>query len=439
MIGLNFLVVPIKDRSKYLLGLFLFAIALEGRVRFNTILHQGGAELAIAPYDIPLIFILLLWFLKILTNYTYRSVLKKYDFVLFLIPIGYAFSIINSKAIFFSLYEIARIIKMILVVLFLRDYVNTRQKIQFIFYSLVIVIFFQFIFAFMQSILGTTYGLNFFQRGAEARMVNIGSFMRAEGTLGHCNTLAQYLNMVLFPMLSFFAIEKKIGNKLWLIIGICLTIVMLFLTFSRSGWTSFIIGIAIYLLFKPKMSYGKSRKSFKYAVSFLFCGILIISFIFRQNIIDRFTTASEISTDQRIDLLVVAANMVTKHPFIGIGLNNFTEVIHMYDDTGISKIFPAPVHNIYLLILAETGIIGLAYTLFCLTLLLLYFIRLIKKSDEYTSLIALGIFSGFCSVLVNGLIVWGLRGDPLMAMFFLYIGIGLSLGRMALSKRETGL
>ena len=49
--------------------------------------------------------------------------------------------------------------------------------------------------------------------------------------------------------------------------------------------------------------------------------------------------------------------MFADHPLVGVGLNNFEQVMGPYQKYGII-FFNNPVHNLYLLYLAETGIIG---------------------------------------------------------------------------------
>ena len=57
--------------------------------------------------------------------------------------------------------------------------------------------------------------------------------------------------------------------------------------------------------------------------------------------------------------------MWTKHPLIGVGLGNYlTELPNYLVSRQIY--FLQPVHNIYLLILSETGVIGFSFFLFVL-------------------------------------------------------------------------
>ena len=50
--------------------------------------------------------------------------------------------------------------------------------------------------------------------------------------------------------------------------------------------------------------------------------------------------------------------MIKAHPVFGVGLNNFLVNLPEFQKTHNSVFSLQPVHNIYLLVLAETGIIG---------------------------------------------------------------------------------
>jgi len=68
----------------------------------------------------------------------------------------------------------------------------------------------------------------------------------------------------------------------------------------------------------------------------------------------------------RIDLWTVAWRMSEEHPVTGVGVNNFRSQSSQYvlepgsiDEAGLIVGRPHVVHNVYLQLLAETGIVGL--------------------------------------------------------------------------------
>jgi len=94
--------------------------------------------------------------------------------------------------------------------------------------------------------------------------------------------------------------------------------------------------------------------------------------------------------------------MFKERPVTGVGLNNFTVVMDQYGYIPATTRFLQPVHNIYLLILAETGLTGL-----------LGFAYLIwkgpfwrNKAGPYCLLFFLGLFDHWPLTLQTGLLLW---------------------------------
>ena len=160
------------------------------------------------------------------------------------------------------------------------------------------------------------------------------------GTTPHPNVLAGLI-VVLLPFLL-----NQILYSRWYLIPVFLSLVTLFLTFSLSAWLALVLIIIPFFLYrlKPILLVG-------YAV-------LIISLI--AGFFGNFEfLAPQTSFDRRSQLAGMAIKMVQDSPLIGQGLNNFTVVMDQYGIIAATTRFLQPVHNIYLLILAETGILGL--------------------------------------------------------------------------------
>ena len=107
-------------------------------------------------------------------------------------------------------------------------------------------------------------------------------------------------------------------------------------------------------------------------------------------------------------------------PFLGVGLGNFVNWLKEIDP-GLASNLYQPVHNIYLLIFSETGILGL-------TLFLLFLFFLIKNSHYdimiyhtslffiFISLLFFGLFDHFLWTLQQGQIIFWLVSGLVAAM-----------------------
>ena len=96
----------------------------------------------------------------------------------------------------------------------------------------------------------------------------------------------------------------------------------------------------------------------------------------------------------RIPLTEVALNIIGHHPWLGIGLGNYTMAAPDYDTTpeGISYEFPRPVHNEFLLIAAEQGLPALGLFLVILLYIVIQLFRLSQsRTDPILPYLAIGL------------------------------------------------
>lgn len=176
------------------------------------------------------------------------------------------------------------------------------------------------------------------------------SYLRAYSSFSHPNSLAGYL---LIGIIYLFGITKKnfLTKLTFIVSSVCFLV-----TFSLSAFLA---------------SVSPVITKFKYLIIMT---ILIFSFSlpFVKNTVNY---SSEIS--ERITQANIVKNIANENFIFGTGLNTFTMFNHALQ----------PVHNIYLLIFAETGIIGL--------LLFLYLIfKAIQKKNSSLIMIVL-IIGGF--------------------------------------------
>ncbi|MBI4062300.1 O-antigen ligase family protein [Candidatus Gottesmanbacteria bacterium] len=196
-------------------------------------------------------------------------------------------------------------------------------------------------------------------------------FLRAYGTFPHPNVLGGFLAVTLPFLLNL----KK---SRWYALCFGLGVVALSLTFSRSAWTVAFLGILLTI-----------NKKFL----LLLVAVLVIV-LARVNL-------GEESVVVRQQLQSAALSLWQQSPLVGVGLGNF--LVRLPEVLASRQIyFLQPVHNIYLLLLAETGIIG-----FIMVLLLLR--RTIKKLKiPLIALLLLGFIDHYPLTLQQGQLLFTL-------------------------------
>jgi len=206
----------------------------------------------------------------------------------------------------------------------------------------------------------------------------LGHFLlRPYATFSHPNALAGFI-LAAFILSTPFVYKK---NKLFFFFYFLLFSFTLFLSFSRSSWLA---GLLIILLLTARLK--RLRIMFFGLTIFLLIVLLANSPIF-----------SEESFSQRIELNKISLHLIKQNPIIGVGLNNF--VVHLPKFQQGKILWLQPVHNIYLLIASETGLMGLLIFLWFLisTFKKLTAHLLAGKVDGYQLAIALIaiLFTGF--------------------------------------------
>ena len=169
--------------------------------------------------------------------------------------------------------------------------------------------------------------------------------LRPYATFPHPNALAGFLLVSLVLIAIPFNFNKGY-LKFWRILALVVGLVVITLSFSRTVWlASFLLLFVLTFLLKPK----------KIKIPLLLLELALAILIFLM--------ATSFSTDeafyQRLQLVKGATLMFQQFSLSGVGLNNFiVSLPKLWAVTGFTYLLQ-PVHNIYLLLLAETGLVGL--------------------------------------------------------------------------------
>ncbi len=235
-------------------------------------------------------------------------------------------------------------------------------------------------------------------------------WLRAYGSLPHPNMLAGFLAAAMFFTIWLYQKTVKSFKKILLPAIFVILSFGLFATFSKSVILGFsaamILWLAGFFIFK------KSREEKNYLLKFILIFIVVaavFSVIFWEPVGTRIYGAERLeikSTAERLNYFDQAWQLIKNHPVLGVGLGNYTLAVHNEINPNLRAWDYQPVHNIYLLILAELGIMGLL-----LWLVLLFFIIKQLPIAHYPLLItilAIGLFDHYLWTLYFGVILFWL-------------------------------
>ncbi len=214
-------------------------------------------------------------------------------------------------------------------------------------------------------------------------------FLRSYATFPHPNTLAGFLLITILLLLLWN--KRHNLTKLAIFFGGA----AILLTVSRSAITAGLVSAMILL---------KNRG--RIALCILIAILLPVLYTRFSSVF----TFDNFALTRREELSQVALNIWAKSPIIGVGLNNFIPTVSDLLLIGPSR-FLQPVHNIFLLALAETGIVGLAGLI---SLIGYPIFRIYKRKRLlliWIIIIFLGMFDHYFITLPQGyrllFLVWG--------------------------------
>jgi len=209
-----------------------------------------------------------------------------------------------------------------------------------------------------------------FVRGTANFYFGAEKLVRVPGTFLHTNILGAFLLMGSLFILYFLLKSRRIFPVIGWSFFYYVTNLLLLLTFSRSSITTILVCTLIYCIVSHRVYRLKIFRVFA-VWSLVF---LTIWGMFGNVLKARFENSfNELSYKHRVIYNEIGVQVVGQHPLLGVGIGNFTdyaysEKLYQARELTLSFLYQ-PIHNLYLLIAAETGIFGLLAFLAFLVLL----------------------------------------------------------------------
>ena len=223
------------------------------------------------------------------------------------------------------------------------------------------------------------------------------------------------------PAAYYFIFEKNIKLKVLGIICGILMITGLLLSGQRSSFVGWIIATAIYLFIRNK----------KIFLIFLFSTVLLFSATaFNKNVylLGRYTLAGLTEKPAyafRIVRFNTAIKMINKHPFLGLGLEQYKVFFSQFDSENINYYKKTP-DNMYLMILCESGVVVFgAFIIFIWALLKKALLYVKAKRNNFE--IVLSLLAGFITMLFSMLTYDALYWTVPFYLYWIYSGMIASL------------
>jgi hypothetical protein len=250
---------------------------------------------------------------------------------------------------------------------------------------------------------------------------------RVRGTLGHPNTLATYMAMMATVAFCFALHARRWSHGLALLVPVAMAGVSVIMAISRGGLLALAFGLATSLLFLlPR------NLSAKNAVLVLVgaIGAAVILAKAANTLAARFAGEQDARADiEYRGLYNEQAKRMARDHFFGVGLGNFSAWSFEKYAADVDEDFPpgTPPHNVWYLILGETGYLGVLS--FFLIWARFYQLSLPLMFRERASLMLTGVVAGTCATLagqVQNLLQLGFRQSPLYFLNHICLGMAVA-------------
>ncbi len=346
-------------------------------------------------------------------------------------------SSINSTARKSTFYQIVMVSQItFLYYISLIKSIKSEKDIKDLIIFLTISLLFQSIYAIMQFISGQE--LDFFSTGSSSiRFYTVGGVSEARrvfGTVvGKPNAFAAYISPLLLLNISILFGTRQ--NRKIVILATVFGCLALAISFSRGAWVGFCLSLIIFFFIGLK----EDIIHFKHIVIIIIIFIIVIVFFsnFFLSVKTRILDYQNRAALSRIPLLKVAFNMIKDHPIIGIGANTYNYVVKSYI-RGIYLSYIDQVHNQYLLVFAETGILGLASFLWLLVSFYRESFRCYRQNkNNIIRYLGLGIGLGFISSSIHMMV--DMFNSPLLFTNLFILGSLVTASNNITEKNDTRL
>ena len=223
-------------------------------------------------------------------------------------------------------------------------------------------------------------------------------------TLGRRNFAAEFLVVIIPYTFALIVLSKKKVEKIIYFSILSIFLIHLVFTFTRASYLGFIFSFLVFLFILKKIRLPEGKKI-----------VLIILIIFSLTTFAK--TFEKGSVKSRILIWKTTLNMIKKNPLMGVGPGNFKINYLKYCIGKKDVLTPVKenvedVHNDFLEITAETGIIGLLLFLFLL-------FRIFRTGFCKQTLLTAASVSSISGMLVNCLASFPFKNPATLFIFFL--------------------
>lgn len=411
--------------ERFIFYLFVFSFPFQTRLilaRWTLPFNEWLAAF-LYPSDILIGLLFIFWLINAFKNREKPS-FSRSDKVLILFFLASIISLSQTKFIAVSAYQLIKLAEFLMFYFYFRYYAFKFFNFNKILLVLIGSGFFQSVIAIIQYSRQSALGLRWLGespiiaggKGVASFVTDSGIYLRSYGTLPHPNILAGFLLLAIYAFYFLYFTKKNFNFITGAVVYIPILLAFFF-TFSRiiiGIWflaVVFWLATAIWKKFKGNFSVPRDRLR---EILLLTTFVISVFAVFNwPQIVSRATiSADDEAVSLRLFYIKSADNAISLHPYFGTGIGTFVPNLIRTIRHAPDYLYQ-PVHNVFLLIFSEEGLLGFGLFLSFLAFLIKEAVG--RKISLYpphavivllVSFLAIGFFDHFLWTIQQGRIMF---------------------------------
>lgn len=439
-----FVLASLKNARRFILAMLVFSIPLGADYHFVLHPSPGGANGITIGLAEVMLFTLIIHTLISSVRIKSESRLELFPVItvptLAIIAIS-LLSLIKVTDFEWALFDIVTFVKVLLFFIFFANNLQSEEDIR-------LVIRYFFLGLLIQSVIiafqyyEIPLNLHRFGLGEPPEILEFkmesSNVARPGGTIGHCNHLARYIGLLLPVAMILAFTDKSRGMRLFSALVSSAGIAALIFTLTRSSWMGAVLSAMVMAPLMLAHRLFNLRNLGKILLALLIAAVILGAL--GDIVYERIVSDDAGSAYTRWTTAKVAFNIIKDHPFLGVGINNYGTVLEDYwlpEDTFTRK---AAVHNTYLLVASEIGIIGFGAYLW---LLVAFFVRtrkVMRIAGPYYVSLAIGTMGGLAAFALTALSDKSYKESyPVLLLFWAMAAIIEAMIKLTEKEEEQAL
>ena len=396
---------PRREAALALLTLTLALPSFDFNLFYNP--AQGGDyRLNIALLDLVVLALLGRWLWLALGRKSFETRVSAFSLGCFLtLALVAGLSLLWAPNPGLGAFELVRLVKMILLALVTAHFVRSERDVRMILWTLLGVLLLEGGIALLQQFRGAGVGLTLLGEQEALVMQELGrtTQSRVSGTLRHANRLAMFLGFFLPAAVALSVGPGSRTTRRLRFVALAALLVggiALLYTLSRAGWLAFALSTLVVVGLLRRQSRGNQRL-LRGGVA----GLLVLAAVIGMNrdiIRERMISNDHGSFNSRIPLAQVALSITRDHPVWGSGIGNYREWLPRYHIPGEPFTEIAKVHNVFLLVVAEMGLVGVGVFLLLLAGTFRRLWRSFRHQHGMSQALAVAVLGGMVAFFLHG-------------------------------------